>query len=357
MKIGLLLPGNLYFCPFVKIYTKILDTYNINYEILFWDREGIGETGDIVFKEKIRPTLNRITKFIPYIKYSLFLRKQIKQRKYDKLIVFGPQVGIFLYLFLKKKYKKRFIFDYRDLSIEQIFKKTFAKLLNISCVNVISSSGFKKYLPKQFDYILSHNFDVDIVKEMLKQKDEIADLPNNSTIDVLTIGGIRDYESNLSVIKALENKLDFTLRFVGKGASSQLLEKYTKEHNVENVYFHGFYKKEEESDFIKHSSFMNIFYPKIKSHETALSNRFYNALIYKKPMIVTSNSVQGEYIEKYGLGLSMDNCNNLDIKIKEYIAQFDFSSFCKRCNLLLELFIKDYSVFEKSLLTFMQCEK
>ena len=35
MKIGLILPANIWYCPFVNIYTKILERENIDYDIIW----------------------------------------------------------------------------------------------------------------------------------------------------------------------------------------------------------------------------------------------------------------------------------------------------------------------------------
>ena len=43
MKLGLLLPTNIYFCPYVKIYTDILDKNNIQYDIIYPDKRGLKE--------------------------------------------------------------------------------------------------------------------------------------------------------------------------------------------------------------------------------------------------------------------------------------------------------------------------
>jgi hypothetical protein len=354
MKIGLLLPANIWLCPFVKIYTDVLQNNNIDYEIIFFNRDGIDgmEEQGIAFNYSVKQSRNKFSKILPYLKYALFLTRTIKKNKYDKLIVFGPQIGIFLYWFLKKHYKNNFILDYRDLSIEQTFKRIFRKLLSVSCLNAISSPGYLKCLPTEFQYIISHNFDIKLVRESL-EKNIFVNNPSEK-IHVLTIGGIRDYIANISVVDALSNKNNFRLDFVGKGSTSNLIEQYVENNQIDNIFFSGYYKKEDEGKYIKDCSMLNIFFPKIISSSTILSNRFYLALVYKKPMIVTSNSTQGDYVEKYNLGLSIDNTDDLDVKIQNYLEHFDADLFCKNCNLLLKEFVKDYSVFEKSILTVLQ---
>lgn len=349
MKVGLILPGNLYFCPYVEIYTRILKENGIEYDIVFWDREGIEETGGIAFTEQFNFN-SRATKLIPYLRYCFFVKKVVKERNYSRLIIFGPQLGILLYNFLSKYYKNKFILDYRDLSIEQKLPYIYNKVLSISSLNVISSLGFKKYLPTNKDYILSHNFSIDLVKEFLQKQISIT---QNNCINVLTIGGIRDYESNISVVKSLANNSKFNLSFVGKSLVSNDIKSFAKHHEISNISFYGYYGKPEEGDFIKNCTIMNIFYPNIPSHTSALSNRFYNSLIYRKPMIVRKNSIQGDFVENYRLGLSIESCENLAEDIELYLTNLNYDLFDQNCIKLLNNFIQDYNIFNTKVIRFL----
>ncbi len=353
MKVGLILPCNIWFAPFVNIYRRILENASVDYDIISWNRDG-SETNKGLQYEKTDYSRGGLSKLILYVQYASFVKKIVRKNNYDKLIVFCPQSAIFINRFLEKKYKGKYIFDYRDLSIEQkgYFKRPFRRVLRNSFANVISSPGFKKCLPKEFDYLLSHNFNVDAVREALK-----TDAPEalfNDNINILTIGGIRDYSSNVEVVKALANEENFTLQFVGKGSAAGMIEEYANQQQVKNIEFEGFYPKEKEPHYIRQASFLNIFYPRKISHDTALSNRFYNALIYCKPMIVTANTTQGDYAERYQLGLSLDSCNNLDVKIKEYLEALDYFAFSKRCKNLLTIFLRDYEELEAKVLEFVK---
>lgn len=352
MKIGLIVPGNLWFSPYVKIYTDILNQNNIEYEIISWNRDGTDKPSNTAFNLNINK-LTRYQKFGPFIKYLSYIKETIRKNKYDKLVVFGPQTALLLYPFLKKEYKNNFLLDYRDLSIDQlpVLKTVFKKVLKISGLNVISSLGFKKHLPKE-DYIISHNISSDLLigKKLATGENNLK----SDDINVLTIGSIRDYEANLEVIKALANKENIKLFFVGKGDASAMLEKYTIENNIENIFFHGFYEKIEEEDYIKKATFLNIYYPQIKSHSSALSNRFYNGLIYGKPMIVTSNSIQGDFVEQYNLGVSVNNCNNLEDKLRKFRSEFNEIEFNNSAEKLLTDFKTDYDIFLAKVSSFFQ---
>lgn len=350
MRIGLLIPANLYFAPYVKIYTTILDELQVNYDLIYFDKKGLNEPAAYRFSLPMDSSASQWKRLVNYIRYSCFLRKTIKREAYDKLIVFGPQIGIFLYGFLKKHYRKKFILDYRDLSIEQKFKKRYESLLKISSYNVISSPGFEKCLPKNIEYILSHNFDIKLLKEALSEK------PQNTTelfgvdrrISVLTIGGIRDYEQNAAVMTALANNPSFKIDFVGRGEENAdvRLRELAEKERITNVHFQGYYEKSEEPRLVRECTFLNIFYPRKLSHDTALSNRFYNSLIFGKPMITTADTVQGDYVTNYGLGVAINNTANLGPLLENYIKEFDMKKYETNRKYLLNSFLRDYDIFK-----------
>lgn len=349
MKVGLLLPANLYFCPYANIYRKILDDNHIDYEIICWNKAGVKEDVHFSYDKKMLGTSSTLLKLIGYYAYARFLKKQVRAKQYDKLVVFGPQIAIFLYSLLRKYYKRSFVLDYRDLSIEQKFQKIYLKLLNISALNVVSSPGFLSCLPNTVQYELSHNMDESAVLLLKDLKFSGLSLQSNRIV-ILTIGAIRDCEQNIELLDSLADNKKFDIRFVGKSDFSEIIRHYAQSKHFNNVDFIGFYKKEDEHLYVEESTFMNIYYPRKLSHDTALSNRFYNALLYYKPMIVTKNTVQGDLVEKYNLGIAIENCDDLPTKLERYIEQFDQEAFVRGRQQLLDIFLDDQKRFKREFL-------
>lgn len=344
MKIALLLSANIKLNPYVEIFRKVIDEKGIKYDVISWDRESLDENDGIVYQCPAPNTRGKIGKMMDYYKFSCFAKKIIRRNKYDKLIVFGAAIGVFMYEFLFKHYKNSFWFDYRDLTIEQSFMNRFKKVCDISEYISISSPGFMTAFPAQYDFILSHNFDINEARETLARSPKISK-NCSSPIIVSTIGGIRDFNANQEVIDNLKDKDDFQLHFIGKGPSAEPLLNYVIQNKIQNVHFQGFYLKADEWRFYQQTDLVNIYYPRIKSHETALSNRFYKSLIFRKPMIVSNRSTQGDYVEKYQLGLSVEDCLNLPSQIKEFLASYNPEEFANRCDKLLEEFVADYDNF------------
>lgn len=353
MKIGIVIAGNIYLSPYVDNYIHILDSLNIAYEIISWNRDGVDSKIGFQFTERINNGLPRWKKISRYVRYIRFVKKTIKERQYDKLIIFGPHIAILISSFLAREYKNRYIFDYRDLSIEQyaFLRPSFKVVLSNSFANISSSPGFLEYLPKGYKFIISHNFDLDLYKST-KSKNYIEYKSN--PISVLTIGLIRDFSTNSDLMRSLANKDNIEMSFVGNGFGVDALKQFAGEQGCRNVIFEGFYPKEKEKDYVINSTFLNIFLITRKTHSSTLSNRLYNALIYKRPMIVTSNSLHGDLVEEYNLGISIENCDNLADKLHNWLQNNDFTSFCERCDNLLDKFIAEQEVFIQEITNFVK---
>lgn len=354
MRVALIIPSVHWNCPYADIYARLFDSHSVKYDIISFNRKLDNEDVKYHFDYGLSNNSGVIKKLIADIKYCSFVKKVLRKEKYDCLVVFSSQLGIGLLGYLKKYYKGRYIFDYRDLSIEQRFKLPFKVLLANSYMNVVSSPGFLRILPQGFKYEICHNLNVDIAEKAINEEAQ-GGWPSGKR-HVITIGGIRDYSANVNVIDAISGNEDYSLSFVGRGESSPRLAEYCKKNNVTNVSFVGFYQKEKEPGYIRNADFINIFYPRVVTHDTAVSNRFYNSLIFKKPMITTANTTQGDYASKYQVGIALENCSNLVAKLEEFIQTNDYIQYCKRCNRLLEQFIKEQHSFESKVLSFVGCD-
>lgn len=354
MKVALIIPGSIWYAPYVRNYTTLFEQWGVEHSIISWNREGDDKPEGYQYNVLCKHA-HGSAGFSAYRGYIKFIKKTINEQGFDRIIVFGPQMTCLLSSFLLLHFRKHYMIDYRDLSIEQKsgFKQLFALMLNFSCANVISSPGFKRCLPKR-DYYLSHNFDESAVRATLENRLKGNSFNIENGIDVLTIGAIRDFSSNIEVTKALVNQPGFTLRFVGRGPITvKKIKAYCDEVKANNVSFVGGYNKPEEAGYVKTSTFMNIFYPRVITHDTALSNRFYNSLIYRKPMIVTKDTIQGDYAEKYNVGVSITDCSNLTNDLKTFLQQ-DYQEYCKRCDNLLMQFLDDQNEFVNAVKKFVR---
>ena len=354
MKAAIIILGNQWVCPYVNTYRRIFDKLGCSYDVILWDRDGSDVSAPIRYSSGNADLDNPIVKTFHYVRYADFIKKTISENGYDRLVVSGPHLAILLSGVLRNRYKGRYVIDYRDISVEQrlLLRGVYSKVLESSFCNVISSPGFKKHLPRKYDYLVSHNFDHNAAINALN-----GDFPlwkAGSAINVLTIGYIRNYDSNVRIIQALGGDEGYRLKFVGRGEAAPSLESYVRANGLDNVEFSGFYEKKDEAMIVGACDFINIFFPNDVVHSAIMSNRFYLALIHKKPVIVTEGSVQAAFVKEYGLGVVTDGGEGLSNEIGRYLSTFDYAGFCSKCNELLAVFVKEHQALERALACFVR---
>ena len=83
-----------------------------------------------------------------------------------------------------------------------------------------------------------------------------------------------------------------------------------------------------------------------------LSNRLYLCVRIGKPIIVNSNSIQGEIVKKYNLGIAIDNTINLTDILNTYLSNFNSEKFNQGRIQFMSVIKEDYLKFEKMLSLF-----
>ena len=353
MKAAIIILGNQWVCPYVNTYRRIFDKLGCSYDVILWDRDGSDASAPIKYSSGKANLDNPVVKAWHYVRYADFIKKTVSRNGYDRLVVSGPHLAILLSGILRRRYKGRYVIDYRDISVEQhlLLGGVYSKVLESSFCNVISSPGYKKHLSAKYEYLISHNFNIDAAVDSLKS--DIPPFNVNVPLNVLTIGYIRNYDSNVKIIQSLGGNEDYCLSFVGRGDAAPLLQEFALANGYLNVGFEGFYRKEDEAAIVAKCDFINIFFPDDVEHRAIMSNRFYLALIHKKPVIVAAGSIQAEYVKAYGLGVVTDGISDLDTDIKVFLAAFDYKAFCEECNGLLSRFIEDYKALEGAMTAFV----
>lgn len=354
MKVAIIISAEIDKSPFINYYTEILDRLSVPYDIYCWNKNNkISNTeykpNVIVFSKENPDTNSYLKKIWNYWIFSLHIKKKLRESEYDIIIVHTIVNAIFLSNFLHKHYSKKYIFDIRDYSpIVPLSKFIIKRIINNSIFTSISSLGFKHFLPKDGNYIISHNTSSGHIDKGIKHENK--DIFNKDNITILTIGQLRNYQSNLRLINDCGNKEGINIKFSGDGLSKVKLEKYSL-NIYSNVSFTGKYIKEDEPKIVEDSDIMYILLPINRLEANLMSNRFYLSLIHRKPMIVNEESIQAYYVKKYNLGIVIKSEDNIYERIIEYKARYDNNKFNKGCEMLLSIIRKDISYFENKIQT------
>lgn len=339
--------------PYAQYYIDILEKNNIRYDILGWNRKGKDYNScknKFIYNKPTNDNFPFWKKLIEIYKYYKFVMHHLSHNTYSTIIIFTIQISFYMQRYLTKHYNKRYIFDIRDYSPImkfQLGRHTIKKMLLNSALNCISSYGFKNWLPSGINYIISHN----IRERLLYTNVSFKPINTDRPVSILTIGAIRDEYSNSLIIQEFGNDSKFYLNFVGNGNALTFLKDYAKSKQITNINFHGYYKKEDESKFVEQTDFINIYLPDNILSNHLLSNRFYLALLYKKPMIVNAGCLQADLVAKYNLGIVVKKGENIKDAANNYIKNFNKNEYLSGNSVFLEIVRNEYQYFENKIVS------
>ncbi|MBD8134921.1 hypothetical protein IFR10_05145 [Bacillus sp. CFBP 13597] len=349
MKIALICPSNMLYMPYVSNYESILKRNKIEYDIINWDRFNIEDKDNHLRYRDLK--IGHQRSFLDYYKYRKFIINHLKVTQYDKIIVFGLQLIYFLKGLLNKKYKGQYIIDIRDRNkIIDFFN--ISKSIKNSTFTVISSAGYKEWLPKSSDkYIINHNTQLSSISELNK----VNQIQDKERINIAYVGAIRDYQINIDFINCLKNNNRINLYFHGEGDINKKIQMYLEDNKIRNVYLTGRYKKENEKDLYMNNNLINVLrYNDGINNKTALPNRLYNATIYGKPLVAFEGTHLGEDISKYNLGIVVDSFERVGEKIIQYLDNFDQERYEEGRRCFLNKVIKENNNFENKIEEFIR---
>lgn len=334
--VGILFVGQMEYAPFVKNYIQSLEKNGESYEFVQWNRSGASAQGNregITFSTEISRYDNLIKKVMPYLKFRKFLKKTIKERKYDKLIVLTTQTALMIPEVLLGRYKGKYFFDYRDTSYENLkpYKMLIDAIIKKSYATCISSPGFKEYLTNEKELLIAHNYQ----KENLGNRVLEYGKSENDPLKIGYIGYLREYEYLTKWVDIFGKDERFEFHIHGSGDCVEELREYSKDY--QNVYVYGAYDEKDKMNIVDSFDIICYNYPKSFVNYPAIANKFYDGIIRKKPMFANIETFSGILVDENGLGISLKE-NECDItdKIYNYYKSFDESEFENNCNLFLE---------------------
>lgn len=343
--------------PYLRPYIDCLESYNIAYDVIYisWDNEKNTFTKNYYMFDgswsfKFNSSIEKIYK---YYKFSRVVIKKLSKGRYTHVITMGIACSIFLSNFLKRNFCGKYIYDIRDYS--QVLRSSLCSYLNKellrhSYINVISSNGFKKWLPNNsnIEYIMCHNTTLDKVAVTND------DIDMSKPLKILTIGQIRDLEANTYVIEQLSNNDNYELVFAGKGKTLECLQRVAEDKGYKNIKFLGKYNKENEDSIVESATFINVCMGHDMISDFLLSNRLYLAARMKKPLISFDGCYQADIINKYNLGLVVKRDDLLPVKLQEYIHSFNADRFVVGCTDFLMEVQDELRIYHNKLDSFLR---
>lgn len=340
---------NLHLMQFLYKYTDILDKNNIKYDVLYWNRDGVE------YEKKFKGNMigyNYLTNnYIPkwkkifgYLKAQRFFSKTIKKNQYEKIILLTTQTAVALSWIALTKYKNRYIYDYRDITMEKIpvYKKIVNMLVKKAAFVAISSKGFIPIIGQYNNkYVMSHNCR-NLSYNYHKKSNEMP-------IKIVFWGMVRQIKYQKKLCDYWGNDKRFEIFYHGEGMTDTL-KQYCNDKGYENIFFTGRYFTEEIQQFAKDADILMNLYENDKKQEYALTVKLYDGLKYGLPMIVMKGSYMDSYIGKEAFKYSF-SFDRIDEMIEWYMNlsdnEIEISEQKFICNIS-----KDEKIFENRLIEF-----
>jgi len=338
--IGIVCVAQIELSPFAKKYMAVFEKNGVKYDIIHWDRSGEkreDKENVYTYTKQLDRYAPKIKKLLPFIGFSRFAEKIIKQKKYQSLVVLTTQTALLIPAALFK-YRKRYFFDYRDTSYEYIKPYSFLinKIADFSMGMCISSPGFKEYIKTKTNMVVAHNFQ----DKAYAERKKTCVKKENGKIVMGYIGVLREYEYLKKMVSAFGSDERFEFFIHGGGDDLEKLKKYSE--NFKNVKVFGAYKEDEKQSILESFDMICYNYPHSFVNYPAIANKFYDGMLSKKPMFANSRTFSGGLIEKYALGISLDQDEaDLTEKIYDYYKNFDAKEFENNCEAFLNTVIED----------------
>lgn len=308
MKILIVGFAKIKYMPYLNLYLENIDREKNDVHLVYWNRdmkeENLEKLSGITLHEfsalqdDDAPKLSKLGSFKGFRDYAVSVLKE----GFDFIIILHSLPGVLLSKELVKDYKNRYVFDYRDFTYENFlpYKSVIHTLVNNSYNTFVSSDAFRMYLPESKKIYTSHNIvwsDINSEKNLQKTKSD--------KIRIAFWGFIREEKTNLEIIRKLGNDERFELHFYGReqGVCESLKEFALA--NATNVFFHGEYTPEERAEFACNTDLIHNIYAE-SNMKLAVSNKYYDSLIFEIPQLVMKNSYMSVLVKSNGVGKAVN---------------------------------------------------
>lgn len=348
MKILLLGLTKIKYMPYARFYLEQLCVPGNEVHLIFWNRDEKPEPRpeyDVILHEFTcfqKDEEHPFKKLRSFKKYRTFAGHILDGGDFDLVVVLHSLTGAVVYDKLKR-YSGRYILDYRDITYEKFrpYKRLIASMVNNSALTYVSSDAFRSSLPQSDKILASHNITPGDYHERPEHSRSSGQLP----LRIAFWGYIRHAEVNLNIIKRLGNDPRFELHYYGREQkTAQQLKTYCAYNTVKNVFFHGEYTPGQRVAFAACTDLVHNMYDNDEVMKRAVSNKYYDALVFRLPQLCTEGSYMGTLVKEKKIGLAL-NPSDEDFadKVFDYCSNLSMECFDEACERELERVLAEYS--------------
>lgn len=352
MKILILGFSKIKYMPYMNFYLDNIDTKENEVHLLYWNRDLKEEDTTAVqgvtlheFRCFQEDDVSKFSKIGSFAKYRKSARKLLLEGDFDFVIVLHSLPGVLVYRTLRKKYRGRYILDYRDSTYEGFapFRRMIGGLVKSAKAVFVSSDAFRRFLPsaESGKIFTSHN----LLLDALSHREERTEhgIPS-SKIRFSFWGFIRHEEINREIIRKIAADSRFELHYYGREQQvARNLKAYAAQLGAENVFFHGEYQPEDRYEFVRSTDLIHNLY-RDGNMMLAMGNKYYDAAIFRIPLVSMKGSFMAETAGRAQIGFSADPYE-ADFTDRLYAAYqgLDRKAFAENCDRELDRVLREYT--------------
>lgn len=338
MKILIVGFAKIKYMPYANFYLDNIDCEQHEVDFLYWNRDLKAEDTSNYRKITLHEfrcyqedNVSRLLKIKSFFKFRQHVKKLLKAKKYDFVIVLHTMAAVLLQDVWSREYGNRFIFDYRDSTYERfpVFRWMIANLIKNSRATFTSSDGFRCFFPEDCSYKIytTHN----ILMESLGKRslEHIA----SDKVRIAFWGFIREEDTNREIISKIAKDERFELHFYGREqATAKRLREYARSIQAENVFFHGEYVPSQRYEFAANTDLIHNIY-KNRNMMLAMSNKYYDSGLFYLPQLCMKGSFMAHMSTESGIGFACDPwTENFTQTIYQYYGSMDRQDFRVACD-------------------------
>lgn len=331
-------------------------------KVIGWDREKnykgreekleLFESNTTIVRRGIKASYgDGMKNIIPFLKFQIFLFQWLIKNKREYEIIHACDFDTAFIAYLSTKItKKKIIFDVFDyLSTDAkkfpatLIKKIEDSLLTNSDAVIICTEQRKMQIkdskPKKTTII--HN---------TPQVQSNLNPVEHDKIRIAYVGVLQEFRLIEEMVKVISRHSEVELHIGGFGKLEPMIKNMAE--NYENIIYYGKISYNETLNLENSCDLMTAIYdPKIGNHYYAAPNKFYEALMLGKPLIMVKNTGMSQIVEKYDIGINIDyNESSFEEGLLKLISR---KNEWNKINLKMKNLYKEYyawDVMEKRLI-------
>ncbi|MBP1625719.1 MAG: hypothetical protein H6Q00_194 [Holophagaceae bacterium] len=348
MKVLIVGFANIYVMPYLHFYLKFLQERGCKVHLFYWDRDGGPdqtlpvEITTTKFEYHLSDHLPRWKKIKAFWTFRKECGNLLDSEDFDFILILTTLPAFLLSSRLKKRFRKNYIMDFRDLTLEKswIFRSSVRRLMAHAAATFISSDGFRKYYPDA-KLQTTHN----ILLDTLDHRDVRRQYPRETgPIRIRFWGLIRHEEINIKIIRHLSKDPRFELHYHGRETQvSSRLKAYAERNHANNVFFHGAYQPGDRYGFASQTELLHNIYENDEATRPAMGNKFYDGIALYLPQLCHTGSHMGDEVIASRVGLACDpsHAKFADVLFDHY-QTIDWSAFESHCDQKLRKILEEY---------------